>query len=97
MSTLTLTIEVTPESATLADVKQQTTMSMNAVTPVPLEELSSLGEAQSSDNTLDMAFEPLPLEELEGLTSAAQITLPDPMTPEELESLGDAPKPEDDF
>ena len=97
MSTLTLTIDITPESATLAQVTQGagTSTVSTAPSPLPLEDLGSMTEARHGDDSSDMVFEPLPLEDLEALTGAAH--LPEPAPPEALETLTEAPRPKDDF
>lgn len=99
MSALTLTIDVTPESATLAKVQQRQgdASASTAPSPVPLEELGNLGEVQQASTGFKEVFEPLPLEELEALTGSTHTPMPEPISPEELEALTDDPRPEENF
>lgn len=103
MSTLTLTIDVTPETATLKNAKQHNqhnaNTGSNAPAPLPLDQLESLSRRthEVTDELTRAFFEPLPLEDLEAL---AGMTSPPEQAigyQAEAEHLDDAPKPEDDF
>ena len=90
MSTLTLTIDITPEGAELRAATRREPDTTTAFRPTPLEGPDGTGGDAPERADLDVAFEPLPLADLGFLTGT---TLFD-VAPS---AQAEAPRPKDDF